>query len=615
MSAQPPMSKTAIWLALFVTCSAAISYSATVDIHPGQDIPTIVSANPAGTTFIIYPGTYRLTEPIIPKNGDSFIGQTACAPPTTPCPAVISGSTVIGPLARFDGEYYEVTNQTQQGGTAVTVGREIICDPGYEGCIYPEDLFFDGVPYQHLDSYILPAIGPGQWWFDYINHIIYFYDNPAGHTVETSVLNNGFGGSANNVTIQYLTVKGFADMFPYGAIGAPPGNLVTQAANWMVHNCEVLLNHGYGVRLGFGMHIINNYIHDNGQIGIAGGIGSTSDPSTQSANAGILIQGNVINHNDYAHFNADFGSGGIKVGSTSGITIRGNIMQNNEGSGIHFDDYSENTFVDGNTVTGSLDADGIVMEMSFGPSTIRNNIVLRNGRRVYENHSVGQIGIHASTGANIYCNVLEIPLATGVSGFVIGAANRGYSEYPPYQYLVTAGNSFHHNSTIWDAGAVANGAITYLQDDALNQPNFFSVNARPDYNEYHLSSSQPAFVYDNNDSEKNARKTFPEYQAAGADVHGKADLNYTSGFPTVMITSPVDQTSFSNSVTVNATASDKSGINRVEFYVDWKLQTTVAGPPYSFNWTNGTSGSHVVAAMAYSNAGIRNCYAVTLTKQ
>jgi hypothetical protein len=66
---------------------------------------------------------------------------------------------------------------------------------------------------------------------------------------------------------------------------------------------------------------------------------------------------------------------------------------------------------------------------------------------------------------------------------------------------------------------------------------------------------------------------------------------------------------------VKAEASDKSGIRKVEFYVDWNLQTTATTPPYDFNWANGTPGSHIVAAMAYSNAGIRNCFAVTLNRQ
>ena len=53
----------------------------------------------------------------------------------------------------------------------------------------------------------------------------------------------------------------------------------------------------------------------------------------------------------------------------------------------------------------------------------------------------------------------------------------------------------------------------------------------------------------------------------------------------------------------------------MEFYVDWNLQMAVSSPPYEFNWTNWVTGPHTVAAMAYSNAGIRNCYAITLNER
>jgi len=588
------------------------SQAASVDILPGQDIPSVVKAAAGGTAFVIHPGTYRLTQSIVPKDGDMFLGQIACAPPTTSCPAIISGSIVIGPLATFNGTNYEVTNQTQKGMTATTTTN---CDPDWLGCIYPEDLFFDGVPYKHLYSSTLPTIGPGQWWFDYTNHIIYFHDNPAGHTVETSVLNNGFGGTANNVTIQYLTVKEFADMYPYGAIGAPQGTSPqTQGANWTVENCEALLNHGYGVRLGYAINILNNYIHDNGQTGIGGGIGTTSAPSTESMNSGILIQGNIINHNDFAHFSPDFGSGGIKVGSTSGITIRGNTIQYNEGSGIHFDDNSQSELVDGNTITDNTDSDGLLQEIGYGTSTFRNNLVLRNGAQVNDAYYTNQIAVHASTGVDSYCNVVEISPGTGINGWTIGAANRGNSAYPPYQYLATTGNSFHHNTVVWDAGAA--GGVGFMQDDAANQSNFFADNTPPDYNTYHLpSTSATHFVYDNNNSQNNTANNFANYQAKGADVHGTVDSNYTSGFPTVAITSPADQSSFTTSVAVAATASDASGISKVDFYVDWNLQTTVTSPPYNFTLTSNTAGPHTVTAMAHSNAGIQACYAVTLNEQ
>jgi parallel beta-helix repeat protein len=576
-----------------------------VNIQPGDDIPTVVANNPAGTTFVIYPGTYRLTQSIIPKNGDAFIGQTPCAPPTTSCPAIISGSTVIGPLAVFDGTNYKVTGQTQQNPRGTTTTN---CDPGWLACIYPEDLYFDGVPYQHLYSSTLPTIGAGQWWFDYPNHIIYFHDNPAGHTVETSVIANAFGGSANNVTLQYLTVEEFAPMYPNGPIGVVQNSPQTQGANWTVQNCESRLNHNYGVRVNYGMQVLNNYLHDNGQNGINGGIGITSDPSSESINSAILIQGNIINHNDYARFSPDFGSGGIKIGATSGITVRGNTIQYNEGAGLHFDDYSQNEFVDGNTITDNTDGAGISQEIGYGTSTFRNNIALRNGAQVNDAYWNNQIESSSSTGVQAYCNVMEISPGPGINGWDVIAADRGDSKYPPYQYLVSTGNSLHHNTVIWEPGAT--GGLGFFQDDAANQPNFFADNPPSDYNTYHLPATADHFAY-----KSGTQLTFAEYQADGADIHGTADTNNTSGFPTVAITSPADQSSVGDTVTVTATASDSSGISKVEFYVDWALQTTVVSSPYSFNWTNGTSGSHTVAAMAYSNAGIRNCYAVTLNEQ
>jgi parallel beta-helix repeat protein len=585
---------------------------AQVSLHPTDNVPRIVSSRPEGTTFVFTPGTYRLSEPILPKNNDQFIGQTTCATNTSSCPAIVSGAVVIGPLARFDGTNYQIAKQRQHGQRGAATSN---CDPGWLACIYPEDLFFDGTPYRHLDSPTLPTIGPGEWWFDYTNHIIYFHDNPSGHTVETSVVNNAFGGPANNVTIQYLTVEKFADMYPVGAIGATQGsNALTQEANWKVENCEVRLNHGFGVRLGYRMHVLNNYIHDNGETGIGGGIGWPAVPSTQSTNSGILIQGNTINHNDYAHFNSQFGSGGIKVGATSGVVVRGNTIRNNQGSGIHFDDDSGNEWVDGNTITDNSDADGLVQEIGGGISTFRNNAVLRNGAQLNGNNSSYQIAVRASAGVEIYCNVLEVPSGRGVNGWGIGAANRGSSPYLPYQYRKSTGNSFHHNTVIWESGA--NGDSGFRFNDPENQPNFFANNTPPDYNTYHLPSISAAhFVYDNDNTRSNRLKTFRNYQASGTDAHSTVDTNYMSGYPEVSITSPSDQSSVGSPVTVTAAASDKSGIRKVEFYVDWKLQTSVTHPPYDFNWSNGTAGSHIVAAMAYSNEGIRNCYAVTLNEQ
>jgi len=259
-------------------------------------------------------------------------------------------------------------------------------------------------------------------------------------------------------------------------------------------------------------------------------------------------------------------------------------------------------------VPGSGYGFGIICEISELGCTIRNNAVRLAG-------TSGAFGIASSTssGVQAYCNVVTEPSGVTNAAWEMLAANRGNNTVAPNvgSQIVSTGNYFHHNTVIWDTGT---GPVGYFQDDPTNQPNLFANNTPPDYNTYHASSSNDTqFVYDNNNSGDNTLRTFADYQAAGADVHGAMDTIYTSGFPTIAITFPADQSSVENPITVAATASDSSGISKVEFYVDWQLQATVTGgSPYDFNWTSATIGAHTVAAMAYSNAGISSCNAVTL---
>jgi parallel beta-helix repeat protein len=592
-----------------VTGANLSAYSGpSVTIGPGTGIQGVVDANPPGTTFVFQPGLYRLTNPINPKSGDSFVGQTACAPPASSCPAILSGSRVIGSLAVYDGTNYKVTRQTQQGLQQYTDK----CELGSLGCFYPEDLFFDGVPLQHLYSGSLPTILAGQWWFDYSNHIIYFHDSPSGHTVETSVVPTvaevPFGPGANNITFQYLTIEEFAAPLLLGAVdptsagGGNPGS----SLDWVVQNCELLLNHGLGVHINYGIQILNSYIHNNGQMGIGGGT------TSQTVQSRVLVSGSTVAYNNYANVNPAFGAGGIKFGTTLGAVVRGNTIANNSGAGVHFDSDSASPLIDGNTVTDNVG--GIVYEVSLASAVVRNNILQRNNGTIDSSGPAWNLQSQDGTGVDAYCNLFEMANLAHEQGFVVGASDRGDDPNPPLEYLTSTGNYYHHNTVIWDSGAT--GLVGYMQGDSTNQSNFFANNIPPDYNTYHLwSLSATDFVYDNNDSGSNTPKTFAEYQSAGADINGTADTNYMSGFPTVAITSPVDQSSVANPATIAATASDASGISKVEFYVDWSLQATVSSSPYDFTWTTASAGAHTVAAMAYSNAGVRSCYAVTLNEQ
>jgi hypothetical protein len=575
--------------------------AATVNIHPGDDIQKVVSSNPPGTTFVIYPGLYRLDTPIKAKDGDSFIGQAACAPPKTSCPAILSGAQLLTSFQR--SEFYYVTGQTQQGRVAFDSSK---CEPqlpgyptAYPGCIYPEDLYFDDVPLVHVTA--LTDVGPGKWFFDYPNHTIYFQDNPAGHKVETSVTPSAFAwGPAKNVTIKYLTVEKFAAPIQKAAIAGTngPGSL-TSGANWVVQNNEIRLNHGDGINVNFGWQILSNYIHHNGVLGINGGLGDT----TQQSN--LLIQGNELAFNNYAHVKTAFGAGGADTARTLGAVYRGNYSHDNEGSGFHSDIGTIDDLYDNNISEHNTDQ-GIEHEISYH-GTIRNNHLLSNGY-------IHPTWTHWLYGANLlsatsqddeaYCNVVEVAAQGGNGIDIIGQKHSA----APGGSTISQNNYFHHNTVVFRGASGVTGAAPGSKTDACCI-NFYNVN-RLDYNTYHLPSlSQKAFVWANN------RDSFAQLQAAGLEVHGSADTNYTASVPTVVITSPADMSKVSGVVEVQGNA--QSHVNKVEFYLDWNLQQTSETNPFSFSWnaSSASAGKHTLAAMAYNTEGMRACYAIWLEVQ
>jgi parallel beta-helix repeat protein len=569
----------------------ALAEAASIDVLPGMDIPSIVDAHPKGTTFIIHPGLYRLTKSIRAKNGDSFVGQMACAPPATPCPAILNGARLLTSF-RQSGSYHYVTGQTQRGRVTVPSTR---CEPdmgyptAYPGCIYPEDLFVDGQPLVHVIA--LADLAPGAWFFDYPNDTIYMYDNPAGHTVETSVTASAFvWSSGNNVTIENLTIEEFAVPLQFGAIGiSAPSQFL--GIDWVIKNNEIRYNHGAGVSVNFGWQVLNNYIHQNGQLGITGGLGSNTVAS------GILIQGNELAHNNYAHVSPSFGAGGIKISHIASAVFRDNYAHDNEGSGFHGDVASRNIVYDNNTSADNTEQ-GIFFEISYG-AVVRNNKLLRNGY-IHPNNSAWLYGadLLSSSSQDViaYCNIAEVS-PQGGNGTNIITQPRGE---------ISQGNHFHHNTVIFGGNSgVSGGAST-----ATRQRQFFLLN-QFDNNTYHLPSlTQVAFPWDNKLSD------FSKFQEFGQDTQGSIDTKYKSSVPSVAITSPLDGSSFSGPITITGTAHDTTSISKVEFYVDWNLHSTVGGSsPFNIPWsTTGLSaGLHTLTAMAYNAEGIRACYAVDVT--
>jgi subtilisin family serine protease len=85
--------------------------------------------------------------------------------------------------------------------------------------------------------------------------------------------------------------------------------------------------------------------------------------------------------------------------------------------------------------------------------------------------------------------------------------------------------------------------------------------------------------------------------------------------PSVTITNPPNSSNVSGNITISATASDASGIQRVWFYIDDVYLRSDALAPYTATWnaTAAGSGSHTIRVRAYDNAGNYADTTVTVT--
>ncbi len=75
--------------------------------------------------------------------------------------------------------------------------------------------------------------------------------------------------------------------------------------------------------------------------------------------------------------------------------------------------------------------------------------------------------------------------------------------------------------------------------------------------------------------------------------------------PQVSILRPADGAAVSDVVEIEATASDVSGVDRVQFFLDAALIGSSSAPPYGISWDAGSApaGSHILSARAYDPFG------------
>ncbi|MFH1259484.1 MAG: Ig-like domain-containing protein [Elusimicrobiota bacterium] len=82
---------------------------------------------------------------------------------------------------------------------------------------------------------------------------------------------------------------------------------------------------------------------------------------------------------------------------------------------------------------------------------------------------------------------------------------------------------------------------------------------------------------------------------------GQSYITDDESKPTVLISSPLDGAKVFGVVPVKAAASDNYGVNKVEFYLDDLLVSSISAPPYQWLWDTQTAaeGDHRLKVVAY----------------
>ena len=450
-----------------------------VDVVPAQhNLNRELETAGTGATVCFAPGTYRLTTPLKPLNGQTLVS-------TEPREAILNGSALI-PASQMEqsGSFWVISGQTQQGPIYNVDQYTNTCAPAeYQGCKYPEQVFLDDESLWQVTS--LPELSSGEFYFDYTADKVYLADNPNGRKLEIGIGAGALAPGGTNVTVVGLVVERFNT--------PASGAAVYTGTDWKVLNCEVRYNNGGGTWSADGSLLKDSYVHHNGQ---AGTFGDGQD---------AVLDGVEVAFNGINGYNTNWEGGGSKFAGSVGLTIRNSYYHDNLGAGIWLDIDNINTVIDGNRVVDNADH-GIVLEIGY-KATVRNNLVTGNGN---VRTSPGAFGAGILVVNNRDVEVYGNTVLDNWAGITAVQQPRGSGTYG----LRETANLYVHDNTIRVADGLLAAGLEAL--DCSCSEYFDSKNNRWQGNDYLQPASQDSFAWND------LLHDFTAWQALGMDTGGTA---------------------------------------------------------------------------------------------
>ena len=288
------------------------------------------------------------------------------------------------------------TDWTQVGSTWVstqsvpTFGTHGSCASTSNGrCRWAEQVFLDGNGLFQQAAESTPA--SGEFALNASRQVV-IADNPTGKVVEVTIRRRWAIIEADNVVVNGFTMKHSSVDSQSGAIQAR-----NNVENVVIKNNS--LSDAHGAVVGFDNvdsgQLLNNDIYNGGQLGI-----------NASYTTNLLIDGNLIHHNNTEQFSTGWEAGALKIVRSTDSVFSNNESSFNAGPGYWCDIDCYNATVSNNLIHDNTSV-GIFFEIS-DTASIYGNKVWENKWNAGGRTWVTEAGIiiASSKNAEVYDNIV-----------------------------------------------------------------------------------------------------------------------------------------------------------------------------------------------------------------
>jgi len=330
-----------------------------------------IESAPSGATIVFRGGTYR--------NVSTKITKKLTLQPYPHEKVWFKGSIEVkdwvaeGGIWRKNGWTYSFP-RNQSG---------IYFNPKYPMAGHRDMVYIDGVSLKQVIS--KAAVGPGRFYVDSINKVLYIGNNPANKTVESTteekaafIIVKRASSNASETVVRGLGFAHYADSAV--RVLAPRVTLENNTFAW---------NGVQGVSFS-GQNLSTDGIVRGNTFSYNGRKGLGANQAHR-----MLLEGNTISYNNVERFRIEWDAAGVKFIKTDRSTVRNNLVEHNFADGIWIDFSSTNAKIVRN-ITRHNDIIGIFFEISH-KAVIASNVA--------HNNAVG-IMVSGSSNVRVYNNTL-----------------------------------------------------------------------------------------------------------------------------------------------------------------------------------------------------------------